>query len=376
MRRQFNQQWRHKAAVEGRELTIREIATLTGFSEDTISLLLRDDARVGREGTSLVPGLAVGLKLGFSPLYLAYGLVRDELARPTRRRRSARTHELLREIQNTLNDEMSQMQQFAVGNRIELAVRAARVQRGMSIVDVADAVIRNGDLDGYTLIDLARAIEWFENGRGRIDQDALLAVVRAIDPQISIGALKTKVAAMHDYHVVTQTLDSIPERLLAGADADTSRAPESTRRPSPPRTQFIWPSSAGFKVSFRTTHLITSALSLDIIDVVQPASGDLRSPVRVVNAMHPGLEFGVVLRGSVLLTLRRDPFPPEHIDDRPDFTGATGVVLHRRFAAGDPLMFRSNLYHRIEFLEPDTSTLSLNFNRTVSLTRAFGRRER
>lgn len=93
-------------------------------------------------------------------------------------------------------------------------------------------------------------------------------------------------------------------------------------------------------------------------------------PVGLLNAFHPGFEIGVVRKGRTLLTLSEKPFAVEELDDRSVFrAGDNGIISHEICEEGAIRTFPSNLYHRVELVDPSNETISVNIRRNVFLAR-------
>lgn len=363
---------------------LKELAHLTGYKRDAIDHAIAAVPRAGRKSTSLSLTVALAQKLGFSTVFAVLCHARDELQRLSEPDEEEPTEppDWLPPAVNELADEVDWLQQFAPGQRLGLALRAARIagSKGPPITaeTLAERALKRGELSGWQSAEkLAMAIRWFERGRGRMPNDTLRELVRVIDPQMSLRSLKERIQGMHDVHIISDTLE------LSGVDTGgegegegEGRRQRRQHRRTGTRVQFLHPDLPGFEIVVNNTPLITHALSVDQIRVYQRGSGN-RSLSRIVNAWHEGYEFGVVVQGRVRLTLKKTAFLEESLNSLPRFqVGKDEVILDQIFCSGDSIAFRPDIFHRIEFLDEENCVISLNIDHSVLLKRTTRHRRR
>lgn len=370
LRAQFQEQFKLQRKFYQPDLTLRSLAAKTGFSRDAIALALAKDPPPGRESISLPLAHALGRVLGFSAVYVALCHSRDEVQRRlTASKNTPELLEQLKDIHQSLSDELGWLQPYLPGERVGPAMRASRVRAGLDIGEVARRAAGSLGLDERLTADkLALLLDSYEWGRVRLPRTVLLALLRAIGPELSPKSLRERIQRMHEVHVISDTLVE-PAGRFAEHFVTGKRAAHDQQE------HFLCPAQPGYSLRFRTSPMISNALDVHAIDAWLPEPGE-RSRVRILNALHEGYEFGVLVKGSVLMTIKKRPFPPEQVEDTPVFVeGQDDVVCHRVFKAGDAVAFRSGLYHRIEFLERENSAISLNIMRSVLLHRLTRQRK-
>ncbi|HEY6178226.1 MAG TPA: hypothetical protein VIX73_27405 [Kofleriaceae bacterium] len=175
--------------------------------------------------------------------------------------------------------------------------------------------------------------------------------------------LRRKAARMKEVHAMRDTLATVAAWPAAGS------SPWPGNRAQELLSWYCPPGAGTIDLSWSPTlfgAIGVEVLSAEVFDAPAIIDDATRTHVRCINARHTGYEFAVVSEGAVRLTVSGSPFEHEHNEDTPRFEeGSGGVILDRIVRAGEVIGFRSDRFHRCEFLARRTQVISFNISRSA-----------
>lgn len=302
----------------------------------------------------------LGAALGFSARFVAMAHHRDALQRALEQRPApdrSRAALLHRQV-TQLNAELSYENPYSARGSCErLAFTALRMKYGVSQRDLARAHADRFGERGLEQFLLLRAYE--ENrpapGFNKADWLETLRIHAPAGATITDAEHQRLANELQQAHAVMHTMvrSDVVDQVERGK-FQIFGAPAGD-----PHRRMSWGKSC---TAF-------GAIRIEVIDVRQPEDV-ARGSMRLVNAAHDSFQIGVVLKGRVRIDLDTNPFPIEMPGPPPPVINEGPLKdLGGVFEAGEVLAFRSQLWHRVEFLGADTSVLMILLERNVNLGR-------
>ncbi len=357
-----------------RDLKLYALEHETRASRATVRRALAPQPHPTRHVNPVI-AMHIGVLLGFAPEYLALAFIRDEcryypvdvnLTSQGQRKSGGRPlSDLTRErtaIADHLDTILASMNPFASSGLVKrLAFRALRLEMGLSRAEAARRIAPHEKLSTARMGKYLRAYEGglsvFREPRIRTWCDALAEAGAARYEDLGRRLLSV--------HCLSDTLEVTNQWPPAGS-RETGPFPGAQDR-------LRWYTTRNGQITLSRSPSVIGSLNLEVLTATQPQAME-RSPLRCLNAHHPGCELGLVVNGAIRLTVSTQPFEDEAPLAKPRFVvGEGGIVLDRVFREGEVVQFASHLFHRCEFLAPLNRVVSLNLSGSVLLGRISSR---